>query len=360
MLTRLYVDNFRCLNNFDLPLKELMLFLGSNGSGKSMILRVLTVLRRVIEGGSIKWLTTDTTTRWLKSTRQVFELSAQGPGGAFQYRLIIEHGAKPRARVAEERLLCDGQPLLSFEAGQVTMHDDANHPRPVFQLPQDQSALGTVVAGDADQRLSWFRRYITGMVLLRLEPARLSGRADAEAERLGSRGLNFASWYRHLLQAQPNELFDLRQRLRQVLPGFHSLTLSGGDQRTLRAGFSAEAGATYEFKFNELSDGQRALIVLYTLIHVLGQATVFIDEPQDYVALPELQPWLVELREAVQARGLQVLLISHHPELIDYLAPDAGVWLERSPNGPTRVLPEPVEDGSGLRLSERVARGWLR
>jgi len=38
MLQRLYVDNYKCLVNFELPLQELSLLLGPNGAGKTSVL----------------------------------------------------------------------------------------------------------------------------------------------------------------------------------------------------------------------------------------------------------------------------------------------------------------------------------
>ena len=82
-----------------------------------------------------------------------------------------------------------------------------------------------------------------------------------------------------------------------------------------------QGGERYELRFGELSDGQRALIALYALIHLAaGQGyTLFLDEPDNYVALPEIQPWLRELENVCGETVLQAVLSSHHPELIDYL-----------------------------------------
>ncbi len=35
MIKRLYVDNYKCLVNFELPLQDLTLLLGPNGVGKT-------------------------------------------------------------------------------------------------------------------------------------------------------------------------------------------------------------------------------------------------------------------------------------------------------------------------------------
>ena len=50
MLKRIYVNNFRCLVNFDLTVDSLNLFLGSNGSGKTTVFEVLRKLQKFILG----------------------------------------------------------------------------------------------------------------------------------------------------------------------------------------------------------------------------------------------------------------------------------------------------------------------
>ena len=52
MLQRLYVHNFRCLENFELILKEMpsSLLIGKNGAGKSTIRVVLEILQHIGRG----------------------------------------------------------------------------------------------------------------------------------------------------------------------------------------------------------------------------------------------------------------------------------------------------------------------
>jgi len=119
----------------------------------------------------------------------------------------------------------------------------------------------------------------------------------------------------------------------------------------------------YELRLDEISDGERALIALYSLIWLTaGQGyTLFLDEPDNYLALPEIQPWLIELADACGSTVPQAVLCSHHPELIDYLGNDRGLELARETSGVTivRRLSETSND-SGLKLSELIARGWQR
>ena len=120
-------------------------------------------------------------------------------------------------------------------------------------------------------------------------------------------------------------------------------------------------GERYELRFDEISDGQRALIALYALVRLGGGQgyTLLLDEPDNYVALAEIQPWLMQLADACGEAVPQAVLCSHHPELIDYLGSDHGILLERESSGVTvaKRLSAMSADG-GLKLSEVIARGW--
>ena len=52
MVTRLYVDNFRCLINFELRLDETNVLLGPNGSGKTSVLDVLRRIQALVARGA--------------------------------------------------------------------------------------------------------------------------------------------------------------------------------------------------------------------------------------------------------------------------------------------------------------------
>ncbi|MEL6580705.1 MAG: AAA family ATPase [Cyanobacteria bacterium J06621_12] len=50
MLKRIYVNNFRCLVNFELTFDNVNLILGHNGSGKSTLFDVIRKLQQFIIG----------------------------------------------------------------------------------------------------------------------------------------------------------------------------------------------------------------------------------------------------------------------------------------------------------------------
>jgi len=87
-----------------------------------------------------------------------------------------------------------------------------------------------------------------------------------------------------------------------------------------------------------------------------------VDEPENFLALPEIQPWLDALHDHMEDRDLcQALLVSHHPKVINFLTSDAGIWISRKgENGPSRpqTVSEQGQDG-GLSVAQLVERGWI-
>ena len=136
----------------------------------------------------------------------------------------------------------------------------------------------------------------------------------------------------------------LAESLRQdVLDGFLGYRFShqGEGAYNLKFEFgypdsdSVRESKGFSLGLDQLSTGQRTLVALFTILHaaVGPDLTLCIDEPDNYIALREIQPWLVELTDKVRDSGGQCLLISHHPELIDYLAADYGTRFFRENGG---------------------------
>lgn len=372
MLKRLYVDNFKCLVNFDLAFDSLNLFLGPNGAGKSTIFKVLQKIQELVNG---EHKVTDLfkhseCTRWQTSLIQSFELDVAGNGGLYKYELAIEHTEDGRlARIEHERLWFDNGPLLKFEMGEVQLYRDNHSEGPKYPFDWSRSAVSSISPRKDNARLTWFREWWQRLIIVQINPILMLSDSQQEENQLSAHAENFASWYRHVSQDQ-SQAIKITNTLGEVLDGFSHFKFEkiGGQTWGLKVIFSSTSldSRSGEFTFGELSDGQRVLITLHTLLSVVqGQSdgyTLCLDEPENFVALPEIQPWLVNLYDACNStpERAQALLISHNPEIINYLlASPIGYWLERQNNGATRVNRIIDQSGAGLPPSELVARGWL-
>lgn len=367
MIKRIYIDNYKSLVNFDLQLQELTLLLGPNGVGKTSVLDVMFALRRLL-CGEAKVIDDDafptkTLTRWQKRNKQVFEIDVTLQKDELRYRLEIEHERPTRrARIILERLDAGSRPLFIFERGEVHLFRDDHSQGPPYSADWSESALARIPPRNDNTRLSRFLDFMRKVIVCGLYPASFKAESSTEDTILKRDASNFAAWYRHLLLERQELVPEFTKSLQEVIDGFRGIRMEkvGLDTRALMVMFD-QFNEKYELRLDEISDGQRALIALYALVKLAtGQGyTLFLDEPDNYIALAEIQPWLIELSDACGEKVPQAVLCSHHPELIDYLGCDKGVVLKRESSGVTIVRPlsELAVEG-GLKLSEVIARGW--
>lgn len=372
MLKRIFIDNYKSLVNFEIQIDNLNLFLGRNGSGKTSVFEVIDKIRRFVCMGqeADKVFPIEHKTRWSTLNYQKFEIEVQGEKGLFKYELSLEHSTiEQKVRVQYERLFYEGNPLLALEeGGEVHLFRDNFSQGPVYPVNWSLSAVGGIPPRHDNTLLTWFKNRIKHFLVLQIIPPMMELESPREVENPSEYLVNFTSWYRYLSQDQ-GLAFQLMSELKNVLPGFYAFKFEavGEKHRLLKIAFrNEEEKNVVEYSFDELSDGQRMLISLYTILTLVRlnqdcQYTICLDEPENFLALEEIQPWLTELYDICENGQTQGILISHHPEFIDYLLADqVGFWFDRESNRPSRIKPITIpEDKKGVPLSEIIARGWL-
>lgn len=366
MLKRIYIDNFRCLVNFELSVDPINLFLGPNGAGKSAVFDALRTVQTLVTSANqaSRIFSSDDLTRWQTSSDQRFELELDGNDGTYRYELGItytQQREQQQAQVKHERLWFNNDPVFRFESGNVQFYRDDGAEGAQFSFDTSQSALAFQTLRPEYTRLSWFKQRMERFIIVGINPMIMTGTSRQEEMQLSRNMENFASWYRYIYQDQ-GKAISITKALQEVLDGFFhvKLDMAGQQHRILKFCFSKNSGNALDFQFEELSDGERVLIALYTLIHYTRSEdyTLCIDEPENFLALAEIQPWLTLLYDLCSDDELQSILISHHPELINYLATSAGYWFERESGAPLRIK-RITEEDSGVSVAELVARGWL-
>lgn len=372
MLTKLYIDNYRCFVNFTFIPGSLALLVGDSGVGKSSILDAIELLRDFIGGQvSVKAFGSDTLTRWQSVLDQTFSMEIQINQKNYLYKLVIEHQPqRGQRRVGEETLLLNGQPLYTAKLDNrqlvSQLYKDDHSKGPEVSFDWTRSGIGILQAGPDNTYLCEFREFIERIMVvgfLNPDPRLMPTVSDDETDNLGRHGENFVSWYRAMALEFPGAIADLTTTIRNIFPGFSGLSLpESGDKRVLKAQFvppENTAKSRYnEFIFNELSDGQRCLIILYALLYFYREqpGVLLFDEPDNFIALREIQPWLAMLEEICEETGAQALIVSHNPELINYLGMAHALKLERPKGG--QAIIGTFQAVEGLSPAETLARGW--
>jgi len=369
MITRVYIDNFRCFTNFEVRPDRVNLLIGKNGAGKSTFIEVLHSLVELAVMGDAaeEAFPSNRLTRWDSRLVQQIEIDISGNGGKYQYILQVLHDPiQQTVMLKREQVKFDSKVLFLYENEIVQLHNNEGKFGTQFPFRGTRSFLSQLEPRPENTLLQWFINSLGQVWLLKIDPTNIDSESLRESDSLDSDGSNFAAWYRHLSQERAEDLPVLFKQLAEVLSGFRALktisTGKRGQRRELVASFSFSDGQPrhYEIDFDDLSDGERDTIILYCiLLDPLGKnRTLLLDEPENYVGLQLIQPWLVELADSIEDEG-QLFLVSHHPEVIDYLASHQSLLFERSGGGPTRVRKDPFDRDEGLKASELVARGLL-
>ena len=364
MLKRLYVDNYKCLVNFEYQPGQVQLIVGGNGSGKSTVFDVLSLLRAfLLDGVTTAIFAVNTLTRWQERNYQTFEIDLQCIDGEYHYQLIIEHMISDKKnRVFHEEILYNGKPLFLSDIGKAQLFRDNSNEGPTVLLDWSRSGLSLIQQRRDNIQLMHFKDLISQLYCFKLDPRQMLSTSNQEEVDPRQNLANYASWYRHLTQEQPNTIFHLREYLKELFDDFDSLSLAKESEnaRILKAEYRTEDVLNVKYDFEELSDGQRTLICLYTLLAIMKETpiTLCIDEPENFVMFAEIQPWLMELQQQAEEHCSQTLIISHHPELINYLVPVDAIRFDRKREGPTRVKQFAPLANEPITPAEIIARGW--
>lgn len=362
MITRLRIDNWGPLLNFEWwPKKLLNLLMGGHGAGKSFVLNAVDFAKMMLSEHALlnDVSETDTVTKWSGRAEQTIEMNVELGGTMYLYYLELRTDDLNRRRIVRESLHADGEPVVTVGYGKTSVYNDDGKLVQETETSARRSGVGGTTP-TAEMRLlakflEWSRERLH-VFFPNLREA-TANQSKSGAQQLDPELLNFASWYASWSQKNPEAVEAVRRSLSEVISGFSGFQTSS-DGNKLQVVFST-SGSTYGINFDLISDGERQLCALYTLLHACIKPghTVFIDAPTNFVPLREVQPWLNEVIDAADVSGgPQVFLVSHHPEIIDLIAPDCGTRLVRDECGPTRILP--FMGAQALSASETVARGW--
>lgn len=369
MIKNIYVDNFRCLVNFKLDLSANQLWLGVNGTGKSSVIDLLYKIQCVLDAqnpmnvGDI--FSVDDLTLWQTKDVQTLGITIVVDDEQYDYQLAVECDRKQRrCRIQKEELTWNKQTFFRFDGRDAHLFRVNRGTGQVeegtqFSADWGRSMIPSIAERDDNKPLVQFRQSVNKWLLVHPIPALAGELATGEAPRLLPYAQNFADWYRHVFQENPGIGYEATEALKQVLPGFEALSLrEQGDSRRLTVAFRL-GGYPRAISFGDLSDGQRQLVMLYVILYSLkhSHSVLLIDEPDNFVCLREIQPWLQELLDLCQeTHNRQAIIVSHHPEVINKMVDGRDILFYRSEAGHTQTKPYPVTDG--LTAAETMARGW--
>jgi len=333
MIKRLYIHNFRCLENFELRLDKLSsaLLIGKNGAGKTSVLMALELLQKIARGANRvgDLILPKDLTRGNGQAPLRFEIEVEIRSKVYTYTLAFELpvGFK-ELRVAEEKLTVDGKLAFTRELAQVRL-TKLRDVETTFGIDWHLVALPIV----QHSLIEDFRLWLANALVLRPVPS--SARGDSETETLhpDPRMTNFGEWFSGLLLSEPSAYTRISSYLKELMPEFKSVKnpAMGRNSRSLFISFGM-GEVDIELPFEDLSDGEKCFIIFSLVIaanDAYGPLLCFWDEPDNYLAPSEVGPSIMALRRAFRDKG-QLLITSHNPEAIRRFSDENTLVLTRN------------------------------
>ncbi|SPF31321.1 conserved hypothetical protein [Candidatus Sulfopaludibacter sp. SbA4] len=348
MIRRLYVHNFRCLENFELPISGLpsALLIGDNGSGKTTVGLALEILHKIAQGTNRvgELVKPKDLTRGRTDVPMRFEIEVELNGTVYGYAVAFEFppGFK-ELRVFDEKLTVGGKPVYTREFADVHLTRTGQEREASFRIDWHLVALPIIQPQSGHDPVSVFKLWLAGMLILRPMPGLIRGDSQEETLEPNPQVTNFGAWFSGLLAHAPSAYTKIDQYLKQVLPDLKDIKnpLVGTDSRSLVVQFSNEQG-NVNLPFADLSDGEKCFMICALVLaanDAYGPLFCFWDEPDNYLALSEVGHFLLALRKAFQAGG-QFIATSHNPEAIRRFSDENTVILYRKNHlEPTVVRP---------------------
>ena len=339
MIRRFYIHNFRCLENFELPLvgQSSVLLIGKNGAGKTTVGRALEILQRIARGTNrVGDLIRPTDiTRGRADVPVRFEIEVELATKIYKYTVAFEfpEGFK-ELRVFEEKLSVDGKPVYTREMAQVRLARMGKETEANFRIDWHLVALPIVQHQSRNDPLFVFRQWLARILILRPIPSLIRGNSEQETQTLPDTEVTkLGAWFSSVVADAPSAYAKIAGYLRQVIPDLEEIKNpeTGKDSRTLILRFSNQQGSL-DVPFEDLSDGEKCFMICALALaanSAYGPLLCFWDEPDNYLAPFEVGPSVMALRRAFQPSG-QLIVTSHNPEAIRRFSDENTLVLYRN------------------------------
>ncbi len=348
MIKRLYVNNFRCLENFELSLagRTTSLLIGGNGSGKSTISYALEVFQKIALGtnriGQIVKPSAFSIGRLDVPMR--FEIEVDIRGVNYEYTLALElaEGFK-EIRVFEEIFRVAGKSIYSRNGSHVQLVGTKQNKEANFLVDWHLAALPVIQEQSVVDPLYIFKTWLAQMLILSPVPSLMSGDSDGESLTPTRNLSNFGSWFSGLLAHSPSAYAQIDKYLKGVMPDFKDIKnpFIGTDLRSLNIQFQQDQ-VTLNLPFRDLSDAEKCFFICAVVLAAndsYGPLFCFWDEPDNYLSPSEVGFFIMALRRSFHTGG-QLLVTSHNLEAIRHFSDEDILVLDRRSHlDPTLIRP---------------------
>jgi predicted ATPase len=347
MIKRFNIHNFRCLQNFELPVNggAASLLIGKNGSGKSSVGLALEILQKIGRGQNRirELIQPEEISHGGTESPVRFEIEVVLKDIHFAYHLALELPEGFRElRVLEEKLAVNGTPKFQRTVADLEFPNSPAGREPM-RFDWHLVWLSVAQARSDKDPLDIFRKWLARMIIVRPYPAGIKGDSSEETLHPVPEMTNLGEWWSGLIAHAPASYAIIDAALKQMMPDLRDIKnpLVAKDARCMEVSFD-HGGDSFSIPFRLLADGEKCMVIWALAIaanRAYGPLLCFWDEPDNYIAISEIGSFATDLRRAFQNGG-QFLATTHNAETIKRFSTENTYLLYRkSHQEPTQVRP---------------------
>lgn len=374
MIKRLYVHNFRCLENFELNLEDLpsALLVGKNGVGKSSVRDILRILQAIGRGESrmeglekLGILNKNCFTRLQTHIPLRIDINVVINKIDYRYKIAFDFPENfKEIRIVDEAFYKDGSVIFSRELAQVNLVSEARQNEVQFLLDWHTLALPIIQATSDNDSVLIFRNWLSRMILLSPIPCFIKGTSQGEHLTPDLHALDFGKWLTGLLSQYPAAYSQIKEYLQEVMPEFDDIEnqVVGKDAKSLFVRYkNQDSKERFALSFSDLSDGEKCYFICALVLVAndkYGPLFCFWDEPDNHLNASEIGHFALSLRKSFLTKG-QILLSSHNLEVIRKFPPEATFILDRQSHLEPTIIKK-LRTLNNFENSEKFMDGWVR
>ena len=370
MITKLHIENFKSLADFDLPPNGLRLgnftcLIGLNGSGKSTLLQAFDFLSQMMIGKMDEWLEqrewkkNELVSYLAKAYRNESAHRSEPPDYSgkrtpvIRFKVHFQFGAdeviwqgrfnSSQLKCTSEKLEKGGETLMEWNEGRLMMVNDeeaSRSPSPkasqmdVSNLVFQGSVLSIFRLNGAHPDIARVKQALLGLKSLELLSPHLLRRKARSAEDIGIGGEKLSPF---LAKLSPEHKALLKTRLQEFYPHVKDWQVKG-----YKAGWKGlriweDFAAQTPVDASHINDGLLRVIAILAQAYTAHSALLF-DEIENGIN-PELVEKLVNFLIHCDR---QVIVTTHSPMILNYIpdavAKEGVILLYKSASGETRSV----------------------
>lgn len=341
MIKRLYVDNFKCLQKFELNLENLnsAFLLGKNGSGKTTLFEVIEIFQKIGHGTTyVEKIFDKNSFSYSDLSKSIYiQLEVEIAKRIFKYDLTIDYVEKHFIFIVKKESLCvNDKQIFSRKENITNFSGDAK-----FSLDWQHIALPLISTRRSNEPTAIFRDWLKSIIILSPYPKDFLNKSQNEDSKLKKDGSNIIDFSRWLL-TDFSLYSNIMNYLKSKMPDLETFKLNntGKDEKELVFEFSIKS-RKQEFNFSQLSDGEKIFFLAATILAAQKNTPNLLclwDEPDNFIGLKEMNGFIMEFRKAFEDTSSQLIMTSHNERAINRFSNHNTFVLSRNSHlAPTKV-----------------------